>query len=325
MEQRSLLYDARFLESYAGAIVTDPATAIVELVANCWDAYATQVDIAWPSIESSRQFGIKDNGHGMTRDEFQHIWRTIAYNRLSVQGAIAAPPQDVEGLPRPVFGKNGKGRFASFCFADEYLITSRKNGQEFVCRVHRTLTEPLVLEEISFTAEGVKGHGTEIIGNGSIPPLRFSEEQARELIGSRFLANPAFTVSINGSPITFRDIPELLSSEEIEIPDLGKVTILHIDTKKADRTTKQHGIAWWVQTRAVGDCKWSRSDYERVLDGRTSEAKRFTFIVQADFLNQHDAVTPDWSGFKDDNPAWRTTREAVQDRIRQIIHGSGGK
>jgi hypothetical protein len=323
MEQRSLLYDARFLESYAGAIVTDPATAIVELVANCWDAYATQVEIAWPNIESGRQFGIKDNGHGMTRDEFQHIWRTIAYNRLSVQGAIAAPPQDVIGLPRPVFGKNGKGRFASFCFADEYLITSRKNGQEFVCRVHRTLTEPLVLEEISFTAEGVKGHGTEIIGNGSIPPLRFSEEQARELIGSRFLANPAFTVSINGSPITFRDIPELLSSEEIEIPDLGRVTILHIDTKKADRTTKQHGIAWWVQTRAVGDCKWSRSDYERVLDGRTSEAKRFTFIVQADFLNQHDAVTPDWSGFKDDNPAWRTTREAVQDRIRQIIHDSG--
>ncbi|EXF46590.1 DNA mismatch repair protein [Pseudomonas sp. BAY1663] len=323
MEQRSLLYDARFLESYAGAIVTDPATAIVELVANCWDAYATQVEIAWPAADSGRQFRIKDNGLGMTRDEFQHIWRTIAYNRLSVQGAIAAPPQDIEGLPRPVFGKNGKGRFASFCFADEYLITSRKNGQEFVCRVHRTLTEPLVLEEISFKAEGVEGHGTEIVGNGDIPPLNFSEEQARELIGSRFLANPAFTVSINGKPITFSDIPELLSSVELEIPDLGKVIILHIDTKKADRTTKQHGIAWWVQNRAVGDCKWSRSDYERVLDGRTSEAKRFTFIVQADFLNQHDAVTPDWSGFKDDNPTWCATREAVQDRIRQIIHSSG--
>ena len=323
MEQRSLLYDARFLESYAGAIVTDPATAIVELVANCWDAYATQVEVAWPDTKANRQFRIKDNGHGMTRDEFQHIWRTIAYNRLSVQGAVATPPRDVEGLPRVVFGKNGKGRFASFCFADEYLITSRKNGQEFVCRVHRTLTEPLVLEEISFKAEGVVGHGTEIIGNGSIPFLRFTEEQARELIGSRFLANPAFTVSINGDPITFSDIPELLSRDEIEVPELGRVTILHIDTKKADRTTKQHGIAWWVQSRAVGDCKWSRSDYERVLDGRTSEAKRFTFIVQADFLNQHDAVTPDWSGFKDDNLAWRTTHEAVQDRIRQIIHSSG--
>lgn len=59
MEQRSLLYDARFLESYAGAIVTDPATAIVELVANCWDAYATQVEIAWPAADSGRQFRMR--------------------------------------------------------------------------------------------------------------------------------------------------------------------------------------------------------------------------------------------------------------------------
>jgi hypothetical protein len=47
MEQRTLLYDERFLESYAGAIITDSATAIVELVANCWDAYLkkyTRVD-----------------------------------------------------------------------------------------------------------------------------------------------------------------------------------------------------------------------------------------------------------------------------------------
>ncbi|MHA3736843.1 ATP-binding protein [Pseudomonas sp. Eth.TT006] len=323
MEQRSLLYDARFLESYAGAIVSDPATAIVELVANCWDAYATEVDITWADAESNRQFIIRDNGHGMTRIEFQHIWRTIAYNRLSVQGAITAPPSEFAGGPRTVFGKNGKGRFASFCFADDYLISSRKDGQEFVCRVYRTVTEPLVLEEVSFTASGVIGHGTEIIGNGSIPTVRLSEEQARELIGSRFLANPAFKVSINNRPITFSDIPELLSCEVLDVPNLGKVSILHIDTKKADRTTKQHGIAWWVQNRAVGECKWSRSDYERVLDGRTSEAKRFTFIVQADFLNEHDAVAADWSGFKEKNNAWEQTRLAVQDRIRKIILDSG--
>ena len=50
MEQRTLLYDERFLESYAGAIITDPATAIVELVANCWDAYATEVSISWGRV-----------------------------------------------------------------------------------------------------------------------------------------------------------------------------------------------------------------------------------------------------------------------------------
>lgn len=244
MEQRTLLYDERFLESYAGAIITDPATAIVELVANCWDAYATEVNVTWPDAKLEKPFKIADNGHGMTRDEFQHIWRTIAYNRITSGGSTSVPPEDVQGLPRLVFGKNGKGRFASFCFSSEYLITSRKHGQEFVCRVRRTSTEPLVLEEISFKDSGVMGHGTEIVGSGTIPHLMFTPEKARELIGSRFLANPAFTVKLNGSVISFNDIPDLLSRSEVEIEGCGKATILHIDTKKADKTTKQHGLAW---------------------------------------------------------------------------------
>lgn len=73
----------------------------------------------------------------------------------------------------------------------------------------------------------------------------------------------------------------------------------------------------------MGQCNWSPSDYERILDGRTSEAKRYTFIVQADFLNDLDAVREDWSGFKEENSAWQITREAVQDRIRKIIHDAG--
>lgn len=322
MEQESL-FDERFLQSYAGNIVSDPTTAIVELVANCWDAYATEVSITLPNAKAERHFKIVDNGKGMTREEFEHIWRTWSYNRIAAQGKKSEPPLDVQGLPRAVFGKNGKGRFASFCFATAYIITSRKNGQEFVCKVSRTSIKPLVLEEQSFIAEGVQGHGTIIVGIDEIPRLQLTEEKAREIIGSRFLANPAFKVSIGGKQISFNDIPDYLSEAEVEVDGLGKARILHIDTKKADKTTKQHGIAWWVQTRAVGQCNWSPSDYERILDGRTSEAKRYTFIVQADFLNDLDAVREDWSGFKEENSAWQITREAVQDRIRKIIHDAG--
>lgn len=325
MEQASLLedqpyhYDERFLNKYAGSIITDPSTAIVELVANCWDAYATDVRITLPDRKQGKQFKLVDNGKGMTREEFAFIWRTWDYNRINAQGPKSDPPPEVQGLPRTVFGKNGKGRFASFCFASEYLITSRKNGQEFVCKVSRTSTRPLVLEEVSFTAEGVESHGTTIQGTGEIPYLQFAEEKARELLGSRFLANPAFKVFIGGRAITFNDIPDYLSKAEVEVQGLGIVTILHIDTKKADKTTKQHGIAWWVQNRAVGQCNWSASDYTRILDGRTTEAKRFTFIVKADFLNEHDAVKEDWSGFKDESDVWAKTRDAVQDRICHII------
>lgn len=319
MEQQSLLYDERFLESYAGSIINDPCTAIMELVANCWDAYATEVKVIWPDAALERQFKISDNGKGMTLAEFQHIWRTIAYNRIAVGGSTSKPPDDIQGQPRLVFGKNGKGRFASFCFAQEYTIRSRKDGQEFVYRVRRTPSHPLFLEEVSFSPSGVTGHGTEITGVGTIPRFLFSEEKAREAIGSRFLANPAFKVYLGGKEISFSDIPDLLSRQDVDVPGYGMARLLHIDSKKAHKTTKQHGIAWWVQNRAVGECCWSSSDYERVLDGRTAEAKRFTFIVQADFLNSYDAVEGDWSGFKDSNAAWLKTREAVQDRIRQII------
>lgn len=323
MDQNSLLYDERFLESYAGSIINDPPTAIIELVANAWDAYATDVSIIWPESKEDHVFEIEDNGHGMTRDEFQHIWRTFAYNRIAHGGQKVEPPSGLEGTPRDVFGKNGKGRFASFCFASEYLITSRKDGQEFVCRVHRTNSEPLVLDAVSFTPDGVLGHGTKIVGIGTPRAIRLKEDKAREIIGGRFLANPSFKVSINGRPITFSDIPELISESEVPIEGLGTVEILQIDTKKSDKSTRQHGIAWWAQGRAVGNCKWSGSDYERVLDGRTSEAKRFTFIVKADFLNEKDAILEDWSGFRDDSPAWQATRPIVQDRIRQIIHAIG--
>lgn len=323
MEQELLFYEDRFLESWAGSIITNPTTAIVELVANCWDAYSTEVKIIWPDVKAERTFTIKDNGIGMTRDEFQYIWRAMSYDRIAKFGLTTNPPPGVQGLPRPVFGKNGKGRFASFCFAKEYLVTSRKNGQQFTCRVYRTATKPLIIEEVEFIADGVQEHGTEIVGLGDIPRINLSEEQARELLGSRFLANPAFQVYLNGKQITFSDISEACLSEVvIDIPEAGKVKILHIDTLKADKTTKQHGIAWWVLNRAVGECKWRGSDFQRILDGRTSEAKRYTFIVQADFLNEVNAVKEDWSWFKEDNDIWKLVRPIIQDKIKDMLFES---
>jgi Histidine kinase-, DNA gyrase B-, and HSP90-like ATPase len=318
--QPDFFFEDRFLESLVGSIISDPSTAIVELVANCWDAYATEVKITWPDKRNNRPFSISDNGKGMLRDEFNYIWRAFSYNRVAKHGNQTMPPSDLQGLPRNVFGKNGKGRFASFCFAQEYEITSIKEGQRIVFRVRRTADKPLQIEPIEFVASGVEGHGTTIQGAGEIANIRMTEESARELIGSRFLANPAFKVLLNAREIGFSDISaDALNVITIDIPELGQVRINHIDTMKADKHTKQHGIAWWVNKRAVGNCGWRGSDIQTILDGRTEKAKRFTFIVEADFLNDANAVKEDWSGFNEDNPAWQVVRPIVQDRIREII------
>ncbi|MBO4121253.1 ATP-binding protein [Cupriavidus gilardii] len=320
MQQEDLFYEDRFLESWAGAIITNPSTAIVELVANSWDAYATEVKISWPDPKSNKQFSISDNGKGMTKAEFDYIWRAMSYDRIAKGGATTVPPPGVEGLPRFVFGKNGKGRFASFCLTKNYQITSIKDGQKFVYKVSRTPNKPLITELVEFVEKDVEGHGTTITGEGEIRQVNLSVEQARELLGGRFLANPSFKVILNGAPISFADISKSsLSIVDVDVPGYGTVKIYHIDTRKADKTTKQHGIAWWVTNRAVGDCKWRGTDVERILDGRTEKAKRFTFIVQADFLNKENAVKEDWSGFQDNNEAWLKTRSIVQDKIKEII------
>lgn len=319
-EQESLFYEDRFLESWVGPIVTNPTTALVELVANSWDAYSTNVEITWPNQETHVPFSISDNGHGMTKQEFEYIWRALSYDRVSKHGSTVQPPTGIEGPPRSVFGRNGKGRFATFCFSDEYELISIKNGQQIRYRVYRPKNRPLAIEQLAFIENGVEGHGTRIIGTGEIPKIEINEDNAREILGSRFLANPSFKVYLNKKLITFNDISSSsFKSEILNIKNIGKIKIIHIDSKKADKTTKQHGIAWWALNRAVGECKWHSSDYQRILDGRTSEAKRFTFIVQADVLSEKDAIKEDWSWFKDDNETWKIVRPIVQDRIREII------
>ena len=45
-----VLFGETFLEEHAGTLMTNPQAAIVELVANSWDAGADVVDITWPEV-----------------------------------------------------------------------------------------------------------------------------------------------------------------------------------------------------------------------------------------------------------------------------------
>jgi hypothetical protein len=317
--EQGTLFDERFLGRYAGAIMSDPTTALVELVANAWDAYATQVDIQWPDRATGTMFRIQDNGLGMTPEQFELRWRTLDYDRITHQGDhVEAPPDVPGGLPRPVYGRNGKGRHAAFLFSAPYKVRTWRDGVEATYLVSQGRENPIeVLQETR--REGAKGHGTEVSAVHLVTsPL--SATEARSLLSTRFLTNPQFTVSVDGIKVTFGDIPrDCLRELDVEVAGYGRVKILVIDSLRPDRTTKQHGIAWWVNRRLVGQCGWRRSDQEKVLDGRTEEAKRYTFIVHADLLAP--AVLADWSDFKLDNFVWLATEEAVQRAVREVLLG----
>ncbi len=319
LADESILFDERFLERHAGAIITDPEVAIVELVANAWDAWATEVAIGWAEKGEESVFSIRDNGRGMTEAQFRRRWKTIDYNRLNDEGSTSMPPPELEQFqPREAYGRNGKGRHAAFRFGDPYLVRTWREGVEVTFEVRRATEQPFELNLLS-TREGVAGHGTEIRTTKPAQTFMTSAE-AREALGMRFLSDPNFSVIVDGKRVTFADVPQhQLRTLSFEVATLGTVVITVIDAQRADKTTRHHGIAWWVQNRLVGKSGWTGFDHERILDGRTAEAKRFSFIVRADFLAERNAVLPDWTGFLPGSPAWVATKEAVECRIREEL------
>ncbi|MET4173883.1 hypothetical protein ABIB99_004983 [Bradyrhizobium sp. LA6.1] len=317
MDATGVLFDERFLDLHAGSIISDTSVAIVELVANAWDAYATTVDITWPDQQAGTCFSIVDNGRGMTAAQFDRRWRKIDYDKLREEGTQSDPPLDLKGhAPRKAYGRNGRGRHAGFRFSDPYTVRTWRDGNEVTYEVKRGTTQPFDLR-VTKTRSDAAGHGTEIAATSSHGVI-MSAAEAREIIGTRFLADPSFRVSVDGVRVTFEDVPTMLLTEiDVPVAAFGTAHLIIIDAAKADRTTRQHGLAWRVKSRLVGNQSWVGFDDERILDGRTSEAKRFQIIVSADFLDI--AVLPDWSAFNPSSEAWQATRTAVHEAVKRFL------
>jgi hypothetical protein len=106
--QLSLHYDQNFLSFHAGRVISDPEVAIIELVANCWDAGADSVNLVWPE-KPDGVLSVEDNGTGMTRTEFERRWLTLNYNRRHEQGDEVVFPSGTRKRKRTAFGHNGIG------------------------------------------------------------------------------------------------------------------------------------------------------------------------------------------------------------------------
>ena len=318
-EAQMVLFAPRFLETHAGAsVLNDPITALIELLANAWDAAATRVEIQWPAQRSHQIFSITDNGHGMTRDQFYRRWLTLAYDRRQEQGddvEVRVGPNQRQS--RVAFGRNGIGRHGALAFGDSYVLSTWRDGTRHTFRITQGSKAPLEVEELSVTP--IPGTGTIISAEtGTAKHTFISAETARQEIGLRFLIDPSFAVFVDGVQVGINDIPpEQVQRVEITVPGVGPITITVLDTRETDRSTAHHGIAWHVRGRLVGTCSWQGSGHEKFLDGRRAEAKRFTFFISADGLDA--AVLPDWSGFDYRNLEFRRANEQVQSVVQDIL------
>lgn len=288
-------------------LMSDPAVAINELVANSWDAYATKVEITLPKGPDT-PFSIADNGSSMTRKEFEDRWGAMDYERRKSQSGLAEKPPQCKDMPdRIAYGRNGQGRFGAFCFTGEsYLVETQKNGLLSVFRVSKAYNgiAPIAIKKLA-VEQPTDSTGTRIFGETGAD-MGIAASALRAEIGLRYLHDPNFEVTVDGERVTFEHVQDHISKQTIEIDGVGTAYLIALDAKKAEKNSLRHGVSWQVNNRLVGkpDAKF--------VDGRTTAAKRFNFIVQANCLT--DFVKADWSGFKNCEEL-DAAREAVERTI----------
>jgi signal transduction histidine kinase len=120
-------------------------TAISELFKNAHDAYANRVEVDY--YRWNRLFILRDDGIGMTREDFEGRWLTLGTD--SKIGANLIQPPLSRGTFRPTMGEKGIGRLAIGAIGPQVLVMTRAEhfGQE--C--------PLVVSFINWSAFSIPG------------------------------------------------------------------------------------------------------------------------------------------------------------------------
>jgi signal transduction histidine kinase len=114
---------ARALDLLGRQQIAGIPTAINELIKNAHDAYADNFDIDF--IRGQDLIILRDDGLGMTREEFETRWLTIGTESKFANSKTKLPPKDISKLPRPIMGEKGIGRLAIASIGKQVLIITK--------------------------------------------------------------------------------------------------------------------------------------------------------------------------------------------------------
>lgn len=121
---------ARTVDHLGREQIADTPTAISELWKNAFDAYAR--DVALDIFDGDQPVAvIRDNGHGMSRDEFVNRWLVVGTESKATTDRT--PIDDRNGLPvRNRQGQKGIGRLSCANLGPILLLVSKRRAHPFV-------------------------------------------------------------------------------------------------------------------------------------------------------------------------------------------------
>lgn len=314
------LFEDDFLLRTLGDHVRVPDVALSELVANAWDAGAERVEIAIPE-KHGELLTVADDGTSFTKEQFFERWMKLAYNRQKHQGVYAEFPPGKPEKRRRAYGRNGQGRHGLLCFGDSYEVQTTRAGELHRFRVRASSGEEALHGDLVETKKA-SGHGTRLVVE--VTRRLPDPDRIRDVLASRFLYDPTFTILVNGKSLALDNLSGLAEKRVVEVkdPEQDRKVTLHIFAVEGEarRNKHQSGVAFWIGGRLVGDPGWVVGGVQ-VLDGRTRLGRRLTFVVRSDDFPFED-VEHDWTRFKQTalvGEVMKAVVEAVQEVLKGVM------
>ncbi|MGO9318256.1 MAG: ATP-binding protein [Terracidiphilus sp.] len=332
------------------------ATVLGEAISNSWDADATNVHIYVDRDKNS--FIIKDDGNGMTAEDFQNKFLKIGYSKRK-DGTNTSP------AGRPFIGRKGIGKLALLSCAERITVVTKVEGGEYIGGVidnpalDDAIKEDLTPQEYPLESWNAKdlspytaGHrkGTIIYFEKIKDGIRSSFPFLAKTIALYFrfsLLDKKFNIFLDGEQITYKHLSDLIEKTEFlwRIGDYDDPYLDAIESMFSDNPGKHEIGRFKVETvkgfvasvKMPRDLKIMKTD-ERIgidlfVNGRLRERDIVKHIPTARIPESYlygqihfdslddatDRFTSSREGIIADDPIYKIFLEAFRNTILKIV------
>jgi hypothetical protein len=116
----SMQFHPRAFAAFGADLVTNDTVAVTEIVKNCYDAFAYNVEVEFGEDKQGKFIQITDDGLGMTSDIIETSWAVIATPYKQKHPTVTR-----DGNARRVSGNKGLGRFSAARLGNIMLMCTK--------------------------------------------------------------------------------------------------------------------------------------------------------------------------------------------------------
>ena len=271
-----LQVDYQIIEHFSEHLYDSPNKAVEELVANSFDAFATEVRVFTPGPYTANRVIVWDNGESMDVEGLQQLWWIAKSPKLNGDRV-----EEREGRTRKIIGKFGIGKLASYSVGEVISHVCRHQGECYVVSIDYG------------QIEGTEGASpVSSLNPIRAPVFRLPKEHAFELVKDVFdTPSPSIDMMLNGDSWTFAII------EKLKMEDLPSGRLMWVlgngmplrpdfrikvnDDEVQSKLNKQAVVDWDFGSKEVVDAIRSRWD-DAVAKNGVSPIVEFSSSAELD-------------------------------------------